>query len=116
MNGKNKRTTKNEKFDCRFHVDISSSYNSNKVKTINNYHVFRIHDYAEMSEERMRQALYPREPKGDYFVFRFDEEVSIGQFDINRLINMKRLESDFVEGTPLYVKGSELLGYKATNT
>ena len=79
----------------------------------NKYHVFRIHDFAEMTEERMRQALYPREPRGDYFVFRFDEEVSIGRFDIPRLISTKRIfDKDFVEGGPLFPKGKELMDYK----
>ena len=79
----------------------------------NKYHVFRIHDYAEMTEERMRQALYPFEPYGDYFVFRFDEEVSIGRFDIQRLISTHRIfDKDFVEGGPLYPKGDELMQYK----
>ena len=79
----------------------------------NRYHVFRIHDYAEMTEDRMRQALYPREPKGDYFVFRFDEEVSIGRFDIGRVISNHRVsDNDFVEGMPLYTTGRELLKFK----
>lgn len=79
----------------------------------NNYHVFRIHDFAEMSEERMRQALYPREPKGDYFVFRFDEEVSIGRFDIHGLISTHRIfNSNHVEGSPVYLRGSELMEYR----
>ena len=79
----------------------------------NNYHVFRIHDFAEMSEERMRQARYPGEPKGDYFVFRFDEEVSIGRFDIHRLISTHRIfNSNYVEGAPVYPTGKELLDYK----
>lgn len=79
----------------------------------NKYHVFRIHDYAEMSEERMRNALYPREPKGDYFVFRFDEEVSIGHFDINRLISTHRIfDNSFVEGAPIYPTGKELMDYR----
>ena len=79
----------------------------------NKYHVFRIHDFAEMSEERMRQALYPREPKGDYFVLRFDEEVSIGRFDIHRLISTLRVfDSNFVEGAPVYPTGKELMDYR----
>lgn len=78
----------------------------------NKYHVFRIHDFAVMSEERMRLALYPREPKGDYFIFRFDEEVSIGRFDINQYIAQKQQEPDYVSGMPLYLKGAELLEYK----
>lgn len=79
----------------------------------NKYHVFRIHDFAEMSEDRMRQALYPREPKGDYFVFRFDEEVTIGHFDIHRLISTHRVfDSNFVEGGPVYPTGKELMDCK----
>ena len=78
----------------------------------NNYHVFRIHDFAVLSEERMRRALYPREPKGDYFVFRFDEEVSIGHFNISQYISVKRQEHGFVYGKPLFPKGEELLKYK----
>ena len=77
------------------------------------YHVFRIHDYAEMTEERMRQALYPREPKGDYFIFRFDEEVSIGKVDISKFISTHRLsDKDYVENAPLYPTGKELIVFK----
>ncbi len=79
----------------------------------NKYHVFRIHDYAEMSEGRMRQALYPREPKGDYFIFRFDEEVSIGRFDIHNLISTHRIfDKDFIDGAPIFLTGKELMDYK----
>ena len=79
----------------------------------NKYHVFRIHDYAVMTEDRMRKALYPREPKGDYFIFRFDEEVSIGHFDISRLINTHRIfDKDYIEGCPLYPTGKELMDYR----
>ena len=79
----------------------------------NKYHVFRIHDYAEMTEERMRQALYPSEPKGDYFIFRFDEEVSLGRFDISRFISTHRIfDKDYVESAPLYPTGKELMEYK----
>ena len=79
----------------------------------NKYHVFRIHDYAEMSENRMKQALYPRNPQGDYFIFRFDEEVSLGRFDINNLISTYRIfEKDFIEGMPIFLKGEKLLQFR----
>jgi hypothetical protein len=78
----------------------------------NKYHVFRVHDYAKMSKERMRLAKYP-DPKGDYFIFRMDEEVNIGTFDINKVVNEyirnNRLEH---KGQPIYVTGKELLRYK----
>ena len=82
-------------------------------ETENKYHVFRIHDYAEMSEKRMEQALYPRKPQGDYFIFRFDEEVSIGRFDIASLIDTHRIfDRDFVENAPLYPTGEELMRFR----
>jgi len=80
----------------------------------NRYHVFRIHDYAEMTEDRMRKALYPREPKGEYFIFRFDEEISFGRLDIAAYISHCRQEqgNEFVASAPLYSKGEELMKYK----
>ncbi len=82
----------------------------------NKYHVFRIHDFAVMKEERMRQAMYPTNhggPKGDYFIFRFDEEISIGQYDIAKFINDYRNNNkDYEDGSPIYPTGEELLRYK----
>ncbi len=79
----------------------------------NNYHVFRVHDFAEMSENRMRLALYPREPKGDYFIFRMDEEVNIGAFDINAAVSKYMIDNkETYKGQPVYVTGEELLKHK----
>ena len=77
----------------------------------NKYHVFRIHDMAKMTEERMRQALYPFDPKGDYLIFRFDDEISIGQFDIAALI-ADHISKGHVKGAPIYPTGEELFKYK----
>lgn len=79
----------------------------------NRYHVFRIHDFAIMIEDRMRQALYPREPQGDYFIFRFDEEVALGRFDIHNLISTHRIsDKDFTEGAPIFLTGKELMDFR----
>ena len=81
----------------------------------NKYHVFRIHDYAVMSEERMRQALYPREPQGNYFIFRFDEEVSIGKINLAELINptqLKFFDIERVKDGPIYLTGRDLMEYR----
>lgn len=80
----------------------------------NKYHIFRIHDYAVMSEDRMRLAQYPREPEGDYFIFRFDEEIRINsRFEINRLIeDRKNLDGNYVYGEPIYITGRDLYSYK----
>lgn len=79
----------------------------------NVYHVFRVHDYAVMSEDRMRKAEYPREPKGDYFIFRFDEEVTFGNIDIAALIeDTRNLDAEYRHGTPIFKTGKELLTYR----
>ena len=79
----------------------------------NRYHIFRIHDFAVMTEERMRRALYPREPQGDYFIFRFDEEITFGSLDVANLVSEWREEHlDEEVGTPICVKGEELLKFK----
>jgi hypothetical protein len=79
----------------------------------NKYHVFRVHDYAKMTEERMRQALYPGDPKGDYFIFRMDEEITIGAYDIHAVVNeymvKNKLENN---GQPVYVTGEQLLKHQ----
>ena len=77
------------------------------------YHVFRVHDYAVMSEERMRKAEYPSEPKGDYFIFRFDEEITFGNIDLASLIEDKKsLDAGYKHGTPIFMTGKELILYR----
>ena len=78
----------------------------------NKYHVFRIHDTAVLSEDKMRETLYPREPQGSYYLFRFDEEVSLGDIDISELISRHRIEPGFTEYSPLLVKGEEVIKYR----
>ena len=87
-------------------------------KEANGYHVFKIHDTAVMDEERMRQAQYPRPPHGPYFIFRFDEEISVGNFDLNRLISERRISQrdSFEEGAPIFLTCGELLKYKNTDS
>lgn len=77
----------------------------------NKYHVFRVHDYAVMTEERMKRAKYPTNhgsPYGDYFIFRLDEEISIGQFDISKII----ADQANYKGEPVFLKGDALMSYK----
>jgi hypothetical protein len=79
----------------------------------NKYHVFRIHDYAEMTQKRMVLAQYPINhggPQGDYFIFRFDEEISIGKLDINKLISDQGV--DYIKGSPIFPLGIDLLKYR----
>ena len=123
-------TGKNDMETLIFDIQINSNHNysisENRIRKMrpkfailyeegheseNKYHVFRIHDFAVMSEGKMIRAMYPINhggPKGDYFVFRLDEEISIGRFDINRYIN----ESQFKDRMLLSIKGEDLLKYR----
>ena len=78
----------------------------------NKCRVFRIHDTAVMDEERMRDSQYPRDPKGDYFIFRFDDEISLGNLDIHQLISTKRIFEQHADYAPIFVKGEELKEYR----
>lgn len=89
----------------------------------NKYRVFRVHDYAEMDKARMEKAEYPFEVKGDsYFIFRFDEEVSIGEFDIKSLVEQYKdiyfdkyadyFRQKYEKGQPLLVTGAELKDWR----
>ena len=78
----------------------------------NQYRVFRIHDTAVMDEGRMRIAQYPRDPKGDYFIFRFDDEISLGNLDIYALISKIRIHDKHIDYAPIFIKGEELIEFR----
>lgn len=73
----------------------------------NEYRVFHVHHHAVMSKERMRKAWYP-EPKGNYFCYVFDEEVSLGDLNIAKLIKEHKTET---YGSPIFIKGEDMLKY-----
>lgn len=83
-----------------------------------NYRVFHVKDTAgRVSEERMRKAGYPLEVNGNYFFFRFDEEVSIGRLNIKELINhlkSKHLEEfgEYIPYEPMFTSTNDVLRYR----
>lgn len=79
----------------------------------NKYRVFHVHHYAYIKEDRMRETLYPSEPKGNYFCYVFDEEVTLGNLDVQRLISQKRIDDrEYVDGAPIFMSGKELIKYR----
>jgi len=78
----------------------------------NKIRVFHVHHHASMDEERMKKALYP-DPKGKYFCYVFDEEITLGFLDIASLIKNWREDNPNEEkGSPIFVKGEELIKYR----
>ena len=79
----------------------------------NKYRVFHVHHHAYIKEDRMRETLYPSEPKGNYFCYVFDEEVTLGKLDVQRLISQKRIDDrEYVDGAPIFMSGKELIKYR----
>lgn len=79
----------------------------------NKYRVFHVHHHAYIKEDRMRETLYPSEPKGNYFCYVFDEEVTLGKLDIQRLISQKRIDDrEYVDGAPIFMTGKELIKFR----
>lgn len=79
----------------------------------NKYRVFHVHHHAYIKEDRMRETLYPSEPKGNYFCYVFDEEVTLGKLDIQRLISQKRIDDrEYVDGAPIFMTGKEIIKFR----
>lgn len=79
----------------------------------NKYRVFHVHHHAYIKEDRMRETLYPSEPKGNYFCYVFDEEVTLGKLDVQRLISQKRIDDrEYVDGAPIFMSGKELIKFR----
>lgn len=79
----------------------------------NKYRVFHVHHHAYIKEDRMRETLYPSEPKGNYFCYVFDEEVTLGKLDVQRLISQKRIDDrEYIDGAPIFMSGKELIKFR----
>lgn len=52
--------------------------------------------------------------KCDYYCYVLDEEVSLGDLDIPKLLSDWKREkgSDYKPGAPIYLKGGELIGFR----
>lgn len=79
----------------------------------NKYRVFHVHHHAYIKEDRMRETLYPSEPKGNYFCYVFDEEVTLGNLDVHRLISKKRIDDrEYIDGAPIFMTGKEIIKFR----
>lgn len=80
----------------------------------NRYRVFRVHHHAVMTAERLKKSLYPHDPKSKkYFCYVFDEEVTLGNIDINELLSSERIyNKTYEEGEPIFKTCEELIKYR----
>lgn len=68
-----------------------------------------------MSRDKIIGLDYP-DPSScrKYFCYELEEEVTLGVLDINSLISGIRIskKSDYIEGAPIFVKGSEMIKFR----
>ena len=77
----------------------------------NEYRVFRVHHYATMSEEQMKDSGYPN-PQGNYFCFVFDEEVQLShEINLAQIISDAKSTQDYIDGMPIFKTGDDLMNY-----
>ena len=80
----------------------------------NNYTIYKINGKGGRKlNSTMKELKYPREPKGDYYCYNLDEEVYIGQYNLNTIISRARIDRRIIEeGELLIMSCEELIKYK----
>ncbi len=98
-------------------VQIAILY-TNDAEQTGNYRVFFVKDTAaKVTEERMRSTWYPGDVKGNYFFYRFAEEINIGPIRIGDLLREQKArllaeQGSFTPGEPMFMKIDELINYR----
>ena len=72
---------------------------------------FRVKNIGEMTKEKMQETDYAN-PRSNYLCYFFDEEITLGDFDIEAIIKEDSSKPDYVEGRPIYLTGKELIKYR----
>jgi hypothetical protein len=79
----------------------------------NDYTIYKINGKGgRKTNNTMRELKYPREPKGDYYCYDLDEEVYIGQYNLNTIISRARIDRRIVEEGELLIMSCEELKKK----
>ena len=88
------------------------------------YKAFRVKNTGEMSKEQMIKTGYENPHHDAYFCYFFDEEITLGEFDIQKIIETdkenyelkidkdKKLPKEYPIGRPIYMKGKDLIKYR----
>lgn len=124
----NVRLTSKKDLEPRAGAHSENFYKSKKIEFVilysenyedtGEYRVFHVKDTAsKVSEERMRNTWYPMDVNGEYFFFRFDEEVNIGRLNIKELIEELKVKhvtefKTYSPKEPLFCKAEDVLKYR----
>lgn len=92
---------------------------TDEAETTGEYRVFHVKDTTskKVTSELMRDQLYPSDALGDYFFFRFDEEVTIGNLRFKELLaalKVKHLEEfgSYTPAEPMFATAGWVKDYK----
>ena len=82
------------------------------------YKAFRVKNIGEMTKEHMRRTGYEDPHYDKYLCYFFDEEISLGNLDIGRIIEDDKKEYNcsysepYPSGRPIYLEGRKLIDYR----
>ncbi len=74
---------------------------------------FRVKNIGEMTKEKMIATGYVAPRHDRYLCYFFDEEITLGEFDVAAIIASARSGNDaYQEGQPIYMAGKDLIKYR----
>lgn len=99
------------------HAKFVILYNSGENKV---YKAFRVKNTGELTCEQMISQGYQNPRHDRYFCYFFDEEITLGEFDIQGIIEADRKKcvadakqkEEYAEGQPVYMSGQELIKFR----
>ena len=99
------------------HAKFVILYNAGENKV---YKAFRVKNTGELTREQMISQGYLRPRHDKYFCYFFDEEITLGEFDIYGIIeaDKKKHEVDakqkekYAEGQPIFMSGEVLIKFR----
>lgn len=74
---------------------------------------FRVKNIGEMTKEKMIATGYTAPHHDRYLCYFFDEEITLGEFDVAAIIASARSnDATYIDGQPIYMAGKELIKYR----
>ena len=74
---------------------------------------FRVKNIGEMTKEKMIATGYTAPHHDRYLCYFFDEEITLGDFDVTAIIASTRSnDATYKDGQPIYMAGKELIKYR----
>ena len=84
------------------------------------YKAFRVKNIGELTKQQMIDTGYINPRHDAYLCYFFDEEITLGEFDIKKIIEADRMKheadskqkKEYAEGQPVYMSGKELINFR----